>query len=203
MIEILPTSLTEHKKPVKVAVSSVEKSLERIQKIKEKEKIDTILSYAQDISKKWYQYGYNETGKDPVTKKPIFVCDTLIKHLFRKVWETSLDDIHGTKEMYDYFLPDKKNCIRSQNDSLFLIDGKQLSPWDLLFYVEKDGSCWHVALFSKIDEKGTIWIYDATQRSGVAERSLWFDEARTRNIYYTSPVFINKGKQSVEKHKIV
>lgn len=207
MLETFVTSSIENKnienKNSNTTVFDIEKSIQKLKIIKEKEKIDTLLSYAQEISKKWYQYGYDQSGKDPITKKPIFVCDTLIKYLFRKVWNTSLDNIHGTREMYNYFLPDKKNCIRSQNDSFFLIHGKQLSPWDLLFYVEKDGTCWHVALFSKIDEKGVIWIYDATKRSGVAERPLWFDEARIRDIYYVSPVFVDKKQQLYKKHKSI
>jgi len=165
----------------------------KIQAIRAKEayqeKLDLFLDAAKNIVGKWYKYGHTESGKDSITQQPVFVCDTLVKYLFRKSWSDVLRDIRGANSIFLYFSPSQENIISSQKYESFLVDWKQLNSGDLIFFVDNQWYCGHLAVFSRFDELGGIWIYDATRRSWVAERKLWFDEAVKYSLYYTSPVF--------------
>ena len=146
-------------------------------------KIKELLDTARSVANRKPKYTYGHPYK----------CDQFVKHLFASTWDTSLQEVYGAKWLYTYFAPDKQNTIVVDTTKSFLISGKQLASWDLLFFTDASGKkCGHVAVFSRQDPvTWALYVYDASVHQGIWERKLFPEEltATYRTIYYTSPSF--------------
>lgn len=121
-----------------------------------------------------------------------FVCDTFIKYLFSQAGDESLKWLYWAPSLYTHFNPSKENTITSTSRYAFNTAEKYPSAGDLLFFTDANGTCWHVAMLSRVDATGNMYVYDATPTKGVSERKLRPNEliapSAYKNIYYTSPI---------------
>lgn len=146
-------------------------------------KVQKLLREAHTVANRKPKYSYGHPYK----------CDQFVKHLFAAAWDTSLQEVYGAKWLYTYFAPDKHNTIVVDNKRSFLISGKQLASWDLLFFTDASGkNCGHVAVFSRQDPvTWALYVYDASLHQGIWERKIFPNELTStyHTIYYTSPSF--------------
>lgn len=145
-------------------------------------RLQHLLQEARSIANRKPKYTYGNPYK----------CDQFVKHLFATAGDTSLREVFGAKWLYAYFAPDMDNRITADTTT-FMISGKPLTAWDLLFFTDASGKkCGHVAVFSRQDPvTWALYVYDASVRGGIGERKLYPTELTTtyRTIYYTTPSF--------------